>query len=844
MRILGWHIEGYGLFADYPVSGLSPGLNIFFGANEAGKSTLLEFLREMLFGIELSRNKPKRYPARPGLRHGGRLFVETEDGPAVIERYGEKGSGVRITLGDGEIAGEAVLERWLRGAGPGLFRNVFAIGLGELASFDSLTQAEVRDRIFSAGIAGAGRSARSVIQEFQAEADELLRPRSGGRMNVLLEQLAAKEKELAEAREKIRRYPDLRRAEQEARERMDALAAECDALRSTQRQAEDLLALWPEWTKRTKAEQERDELARQGVRPEIEAEIEAANLRVPLYQKLSAELADNRTALEIASRDLKETLNRMGPGWDEDRVRSFDLSIPRREKIRQFQESIREAREKRLSAALAVDRAQEEMCKAETERDLAEKRWEEHRSTETPAPPAFRRSPIPAIMFACAACAALAGAWLAFAGEAALAGGLGILTVLLAVFGYLVGRELRAKELAGREALQREEEQLRARLEIEKKNAEDAAARLKSRQEEFTAAQATLAKAEAQEQEILAQWREFSGIDISPDGYLQLVREAERAQELIGQRERLAAKIRDAEEQIAAWKRDVRRLAGEGDPVARLSEARDRIRRWKRLDQVIQAADAAIVARLGGAADLESFRSRLAAGDVQSWKQQRDDAGKLLDEKTELRDVAVREEAQARRVREGLEASADVARLEMELSALRLELERCAGAWRIATLAKTLCETTLQRVRRERQPAVIAEASRLFQSITSGRYSRILTDEEKETLAVELAGGGSRALEHLSRGTAEQLYLCLRLAFAREFSRHHCNLPLVMDDVLVNFDPQRARLTARVLAEFAREKQILLFTCHPETAATLGVEAPGCHRVDLPAPAGANVTAP
>lgn len=844
MRILGWHIEGYGLFADYPVSGLSPGLNIFFGANEAGKSTLLEFLREMLFGIELSRNKPKRYPAPPGLRHGGRLFVETEDGPAVIERYGEKGSGVRIKLGDGQIAGEAVLERWLRGAGANLFRNVFAIGLGELASFDSLTQAEVRDRIFSAGIAGAGRSARSVIQEFQQQADELLRPRSGGRMNALLEQLAAKERELEDAREKIRHYPDLRRAEQEARERMDALAAECDSLRSVRRQAEDLLALWPEWAKRCKAAKEREDLARQGVRPEMEAEMEAAYLREPLYRRLRDELGEARNAWKNVCRDLQETLNRMGPGWDEDRVRGFDVSIPRRDRIRQFQESIQEARDRRLSADLALNRAQEEVRKAEAEWNLAEKRRGDYQKPETAAAPAPRRSPVPAVLFTCAACAAFAAAWFAFGGEGAAAGVFGVLSLLLAVLGYFVRRELLAKEMAGREALRREEEQFRARIEIEKRNAEDAAARLKSRQDEYAAAKEALARAEEHEREILAQWRQFSGDGISPDGYLELVREAERARELIEQRERLEAKIRDAEEQVATWERDVRRLAGEGDPVARISEARDRISRWKELDQAIQAADAAIVARLGGAADLESFRSQLAAGDVESWRRQRDEAGKLLEEKMRLRDAAVREEAEARRLREALEASADVAKLEMELSALRLELERCAGTWRIATLAKALCETTLQRVRRERQPAVIAEASRLFQSITSERYSRILTDEEKEALAVEPAGGGSRTLEQLSRGTAEQLYLCLRLAFAREFSRHHCDLPLVMDDVLVNFDPQRARLTARALAEFAEEKQILLFTCHPETVAAFEAEAPGCFRHNLPAPAGVNVTSP
>ena len=66
----------------------------------------------------------------------------------------------------------------------------------------------------------------------------------------------------------------------------------------------------------------------------------------------------------------------------------------------------------------------------------------------------------------------------------------------------------------------------------------------------------------------------------------------------------------------------------------------------------------------------------------------------------------------------------------------------------------------------------------------------------------------------LSRGAAEQLYLCLRLALAAEFGRLTVPLPLVMNDVLVNFDPERTRLSAQVLLDATPKHQILLFTCH------------------------------
>jgi len=71
----------------------------------------------------------------------------------------------------------------------------------------------------------------------------------------------------------------------------------------------------------------------------------------------------------------------------------------------------------------------------------------------------------------------------------------------------------------------------------------------------------------------------------------------------------------------------------------------------------------------------------------------------------------------------------------------------------------------------------------------------------------------------LSRGTAEQLYLALRFGFIREYSKRSEPLPLIMDEILVNFDSPRAKATASVLADFSREHQILYFTCHPEAVA-------------------------
>src|SRR5208283_2781793 len=82
--------------------------------------------------------------------------------------------------------------------------------------------------------------------------------------------------------------------------------------------------------------------------------------------------------------------------------------------------------------------------------------------------------------------------------------------------------------------------------------------------------------------------------------------------------------------------------------------------------------------------------------------------------------------------------------------------------------------------------------------------------------------------EVLSRGAREQLFLSLRLALAAHFARRGAPLPLILDDVLVNFDIERAKAAAQVSRDFAAQgHQMLVFTCHEHIAKLFrGLKAP------------------
>ena len=171
---------------------------------------------------------------------------------------------------------------------------------------------------------------------------------------------------------------------------------------------------------------------------------------------------------------------------------------------------------------------------------------------------------------------------------------------------------------------------------------------------------------------------------------------------------------------------------------------------------------------------------------------------------------------------------------EKGLTAMLAGREALAGAIRTAALewsrlsvAREMLLAAKGRFESERQGGVVHYAGEIFNTITQGAYSGITVSLTDESVAAVMRDGGEKNPEtELSRGTREQLYLALRLAYVLDHGAQAEKLPVVMDDILVNFDDSRAHNTAAALASFARNHQILFFTCHEKTAAMLAESAP------------------
>ena len=132
---------------------------------------------------------------------------------------------------------------------------------------------------------------------------------------------------------------------------------------------------------------------------------------------------------------------------------------------------------------------------------------------------------------------------------------------------------------------------------------------------------------------------------------------------------------------------------------------------------------------------------------------------------------------------------------------------------------------------------MIQHAQEFFSHMTAQRYPSVYAPLGEQTITVTDATGGSKLPQQLSRGTREQLYLALRFGLVREFGEHAEPLPVIVDEALVNFDPERARLAAEAFATLSETNQVLVFTCHPGTA-DLFAEAAAAQVVAVESAAG------
>ncbi|MDN4608584.1 ATP-binding protein [Sporosarcina highlanderae] len=200
------------------------GVNVMYGQNEAGKTTIQQFIIQTLFGFPQKNSSQLRYEPKSGGIYGGQVHVQDDvHGECIIERVRGKSSGdVTVIFEDGTQGGEEALHEILRQYDRASFESVFSFSLLQLQGFERMDEIELSRTLLASGTTGID-SLLSVEKKMEKEIGDLFKKTGRNpEMNVRLQELKDLETDLKKEQERVSAYsPKVKRIREIEREWMD-----------------------------------------------------------------------------------------------------------------------------------------------------------------------------------------------------------------------------------------------------------------------------------------------------------------------------------------------------------------------------------------------------------------------------------------------------------------------------------------------------------------------------------------------------------------------------------------------------------------------------------------------
>ena len=164
-------------------------------------------------------------------------------------------------------------------------------------------------------------------------------------------------------------------------------------------------------------------------------------------------------------------------------------------------------------------------------------------------------------------------------------------------------------------------------------------------------------------------------------------------------------------------------------------------------------------------------------------------------------------------------ALGDPAALEAEREQLTARIAQLTARYAALERAEAALSQADGALQTRFSPQIGKLAGELLGAMTDGRYDTVLLDRKLRAEARQTGESITRELLYLSGGTADQVYLAVRLAICRLALGE--DTPLILDDALVRFDDRRMKSALALLREEAKTRQIILFTCQTREQAAL-----------------------
>jgi uncharacterized protein YhaN len=405
MRLEELHLDGFGHFHQRTFALADGPVTVFYGPNEAGKTTLLAFIRTILFGFP-RQGRNAHYPPLAGGSHGGRIRLSGDGGEVyILERYSAANGGrVALRAGGGEpLDANTVLSRITGQATPNLFNSVFAFSIDELQEIGALNETSVSGAIYSAGQGVPGLPALSrslgerrgrIFTSGRGRAQEIPR---------LVNELRDIDGKLGAIEGNAGRYRDITARKLQIEEALRSCDEEQGRLNARQAEVNNLKAAREDWIELTGCEAHLETLPRyerfpddpiprlEGIEERARGagnDVNEAVEQLKLAEEAVAAIAPEEGLLEIAARieeirrgrtsygavhdlperqeelraleeTLAERLRGLGDAWDETNLDVLDLSITTHAEVDNWKSRLVEA----IAAAAGA------RIKAEQERD-------------------------------------------------------------------------------------------------------------------------------------------------------------------------------------------------------------------------------------------------------------------------------------------------------------------------------------------------------------------------------------------------------------------------------------------------------------------------------------------
>ena len=152
--------------------------------------------------------------------------------------------------------------------------------------------------------------------------------------------------------------------------------------------------------------------------------------------------------------------------------------------------------------------------------------------------------------------------------------------------------------------------------------------------------------------------------------------------------------------------------------------------------------------------------------------------------------------------------------MEKEIEDLKTLIKKETAFCESLDIAISVLGDAFAKVREGFGSALAQRTAEIFGSITNGKYKNVNVSKSFDISVEETDVFGSNDWQSLSDGTIDQAYFALRLTVSEFLSKDGEKLPLILDDPFDRYDDKRANKAMEFLKDYSKDSQSLLFTCH------------------------------